>query len=129
MNFKSFQQFSTVELGLVLKLQIFYPLTVTILLLTFSIGRDLYPFKKEILVLIQISTIYIYWIILRLKEPLLLNSCRHVNKRMNSENSWNWFPLASIFTLLWTSLKNYLRIWYDDSVGSYKRRCNILKKI
>lgn len=81
MNFKSFQQFSTVELGLVLKL------AVTILLLTFSIGRDLYPSKKEILVLIQISTIYIYWIILRLKEPLLLNSCRHVNKRMNSENS------------------------------------------
>lgn len=81
MNFKSFQQFSTVELGLVLKL------AVTILLLTFSIGRDLYPSKKEILVLIQISTIYIYWIILRLKEPLLLNSCRHVNKRINSENS------------------------------------------
>lgn len=87
MNFKSFQQFSTVELGLVLKLQIFCPLAVTILLLTFSNGRDLYPSKKEILVLIQISTIYIYWIILRLKEPLLLNSCRHVNKRMNSENS------------------------------------------
>lgn len=52
MNFKSFQQFSTVELGLVLKLQIFCPLAVTILLLTFSIGRDLYPSKKEILVLI-----------------------------------------------------------------------------
>lgn len=47
MNFKSFQQFSTVELGLVLKLQIFCPLAVTILLLPLVSEEIFIPLKKK----------------------------------------------------------------------------------